>query len=481
MKVLTAEQIRRSEAAAVMNGSFSFRELMAIAGTSAADRINNALPVKGKEIVLLCGSGNNGGDGFVAAARLKELGAHVSVLLPLGEPVTEDAKYYFSLLAPEDIVSSLPKKIDVVVDALFGIGLNRPLSDEICRLINTVNGITAFKVSIDIPSGAVADGGNIMSTCFRADITLTFIALKPCFLLPAASDYCGDVQVIDIGVKPLDFEFQTIEKPMMKKRRHNAHKGDFGTGLIICGSYGMAGAAILASKAALRAGLGIAKCVICEGIYQGFTAALPEAVCIPSKQNEKGQLSGDTHIPSLLQGANALLFGCGVGVSDDTGKLLKSILENTQIPTVIDADGINLLADSIELLKNCKAPVILTPHPGEMARLCKRSVAEIEASRVEFARNFAVTHGIYIALKGGNTILCDPEGNILFNTTGNPGMATGGSGDLLSGIILSLLAQGLSPKEALASALYIHGEAGDKAAAKRGQAAIIPSDIIEEL
>lgn len=481
MKVLTASMIRRAEAAAVQNGAFSFRELMNIAGKTAAESINKKLCVQGKKVVVLCGKGNNGGDGFVIASILKELGASVSIMLPLGLPATQDAKYYFEQLDSPDIVTSLPQKCDILIDAIFGIGLDRPLSEEICSLINTANKIDAFKVSIDIPSGVSSDNGNIMSTAFEADLTLTFIALKPCFMLPPASDYCGEVEVLDIGVEPLEYEFLTTEPTVFKKRRHNSHKGNFGTGLIICGSYGMAGAAILAAKAALRSGLGIAKCVICEGIYQGFTAALPEAVCVPSRQNENGRLDGSLKIPPLLNNANALLFGCGVGVDASTALILKNIVENTAVPTIIDADGINLLADDIELLKNCKAPIILTPHPGEMARLCHKTVAEIEASRVETARDFSKKHGVFLVLKGGNTIISDPEGNITFNRTGNPGMATGGSGDVLAGIILSLLSQGLPIKEAVLSAVYIHGEAGDKAVAKRSQSAMIPSDIIEEL
>ena len=168
-------------------------------------------------------------------------------------------------------------------------------------------------------------------------------------------------------------------------------------------------------------------------------------------------------------------------MDDSTDLILKNILKNTTVPTIIDADGINLLADNIELLKNCKAPIILTPHPGEMARLCRKTVAEIEADRVGITRQFSKTYGVFLVLKGANTIICDPEGNVTFNLTGNPGMATGGSGDVLAGIILSLLAQGLPIENAVHSAVYIHGDAGDRAAAKRSQTAIIPSDIIEEL
>ena len=314
-----------------------------------------------------------------------------------------------------------------------------------------------------------------MGIAFKADYTVTFIALKPAFLLPCGSDYCGEVTVADIGVAPIDFDFKTTQKPIFQKRRHNSHKGDYGTALLICGSYGMAGAAILAAKAALRSGLGIAKCVIDERIYQAFTASVPEAVCVPIKENE------NTDIKVLTEKCSALLFGCGSGTSENARKTLENVLKFSDIPIVLDADGINLLCSNIELLKKSKVPVIITPHPGEMARLCGKSVKEIEQNRIEISKNFATEYGCTLVLKGANTIIAENNGNISFNTTGHPGMATGGSGDVLAGITVSLLAQGFSPEFAAKSAVYLHGLAGDKAAAKRSCHALIPSDIIEEL
>ena len=299
-------------------------------------------------------------------------------------------------------------------------------------------------------------------------------------MLPAGSDYCGEVIVADIGVKPSSYSYLTTEKPVFKKRRHNSHKGSYGTALLINGSYGMAGAAILAAKAALRSGLGIAKCVLCEGIYPAFTAAVPEAVCLPVKQNEKGTLTSDIDISDICDNCNALLFGCGIGKSRDNEILLEKILLNN-LPTVIDADGINALSHRIDILKKSKAPIILTPHPGEMARLCGISIGEVEENRAELAKKFAKDFGCVLVLKGANTIVSSPDGEIYFNMTGNPGMATGGSGDVLSGIIVSLLAQGFSCDEAAKAAVYLHGEAGDKAALKHGERQMLPSDIIENL
>lgn len=485
MKVLTKALIQKSEENAVNNGIFSFSELMFNAGSKATEIILQKYDCKNKKIAVICGSGNNGGDGFVIAKNLNSFGADVTVVTPLGMPCTENAKFYFNKLNCCEITDNLFKNsenFDIVIDALFGIGLNRKLDENCINLINKINQLNAVRISVDIPSGVSADSGKFMGGAINADLTVTFIALKPCFLLPPGSDYCGEVVVADIGVEPFGFEYLTLEKPIFEKRRHNSHKGSFGTALLFCGSYGMAGAAILSARSALRSGVGIAKCVLTDGIYQAFTSAVPEAVCVPVKQNMYGTLSqNELNIEELTSKCNAILFGCGVGNNSDVFDLLKNILLNTTVPTVIDADGINALCNGIDILKKIKAPIILTPHPGEMARLCNVSVAETENNRIEVSRNFAIKHNVTVVLKGANTIIAGPNGQIYFNTTGNPGMATGGSGDVLAGIIVSLLAQGLPVDKAVAYAVYLHGEAGDKAELKKGQRAMLPSDMIDEL
>ncbi len=481
MSVLTVDLIRRSEENAVTGGAFSFRELMYIAGTEASKIILSNYDCKNKKIAVVCGNGNNGGDGFVIAERLARHGAEVTVISPLGTPKTEDAIYYFSKAVTVKKTDVLEDGFDIIIDAVFGIGLNKPINDRLHKLFLKINSSPAVKIAIDIPSGIEADTGKILGGCINADLTVTFIALKPCFLLPESSDNCGKIVVADIGVKPIDKAYSIIQKPEFKKRPRNSHKGSFGTALLICGSYGMAGAAILASRAALRSGVGIAKCLLCKGIYPPFTAAVPEAVCIPHKQNRKGTLKYSKKILKHLKECSALLFGCGVAKSRDTFKILRDIIEKSTIPTVIDADGINLLSTRINLLKKSKAPIILTPHPAEMARLCGCSVKEIEASRIEKAKNFAMNYGCILVLKGANSIVAFPNGEIHINNNGNPGMATGGSGDVLSGILVSLLAQGMSPELAATSAVFLHGEAGDKATARKGERGVLPSDIIEEL
>ncbi|MBR4973537.1 MAG: NAD(P)H-hydrate dehydratase [Clostridia bacterium] len=482
MKVLNTDLIRKSEQKAVLSGAFSFRELMYIAGSKAYEIINAKYTCTNKKVAVICGCGNNGGDGFVIAQCLYENGADVKVFTPLGLPTTEDAKYYYEKLSFAKFGEELDEEYDIIIDAVFGIGLNRAPNKELTELFGKINESNAIKVSVDIPSGVCSDTGEVFTNAVNADLSITFIALKPCFVLPKGSDFCGEVIVADIGVEPVDYCFETIEKPTFKKRLHNSHKGTFGTALIIAGSYGMAGAAMLCSKAALRSGVGIAKCVLCESIYPAFTSFLPEAVCIPAKQTKNGTLNSRfLNIENLCHKATALLFGCGVGTDKSTIQILKKIIKHSNIPTIIDADGINCLSQNIELLKESKAPIILTPHPAEMARLCNTTVDYVEQNRITVAKNFAEKYNCTVILKGANTITAFSSGKIFVNTCGNQGMATGGSGDVLAGVIVSLLAQGFDIQFAVNSAVYLHSHAGDKAALKRGIHAILPSDIIEEL
>ena len=482
MVVLNAVQIRSSEEKAVLSGAFSFRELMYKAGISFCKILERKYEIKNKKIAVICGNGNNGGDGFVIARYLYEHGADVKVFLPLGNPRTEDASYYFEKLP--NIVSNeeFDGCFEMIIDAVFGIGLTRAPDTMLENLFEKMNNNGAKIISVDIPSGVESDTGKVFNTAVRAELTITFIAYKPCFMLPVGSDYCGETVVCDIGVKPIDFLFETIKKPSFPKRLRNSHKGTYGTSLIIAGSYGMAGALMLCSKAALRSGVGIAKCVICKSIYPAFTSYLPEAVCIPTAETENGTLDCKfIDIKSLTKGCSALLFGPGIKTDESTLKILRDILKNSNIPTVIDADGINLIAKNIELLKESKVPLVLTPHPAEMARLCCVSVDEVENNRINIAKEFAVKYNCHLVLKGANTIVATPNGEISVNMCGNPSMAKGGSGDVLAGVIVSLLAQRLETSFAIKSAVYLHSHAGDKAYAKRGIHSVLPSDIIEEL
>ena len=481
MNVLTRNLIKLSEENAVNCGDFSFADLMHTAGTKAAEIIINNYDIKNKKVAVICGNGNNGGDGFVIANHLLQNGADVSVFLPLGMPKTENAGHYFSLLPQSIIFESFRGEFDIIIDAVFGIGLCRNLSDELITLINKLNQQAAIKIAIDIPSGIDCDTGLVLGAAFKANLTLTFIAPKPCFYLPYATDYCGKVEIIDIGVKQLKSNLNLLLDPVLPNRPKNSHKGTFGTALLICGSYGMAGAAILATRACLKSGVGIAKCLLPKSVYPILTAAVPEAVCIPKSQTLKGGLSSLINLKPALAKTNAVLFGGGISNNKHTQKLLKKLIKNCVVPMVIDADGINALANCIDLLKKAKASIILTPHPAEIARLLKCDVKTIEQNRIKIATDFAKKYNCILVLKGTNTLIADPTGNVYINTLGNSGMATGGSGDVLSGITVSLLAQGLSPVDAAKTAVYLHSLSADDAVKITGEAGLLPSDMIEAL
>lgn len=481
MKVLSLEQIRTAEQNAVSSGIFSFPALMRNAGTAAAKIICENYNVQNKKVTVVCGMGNNGGDGLVIASELSKEGACVTVCLPLGQVRTDTAKAMYPL--PDDIIFSdtVDADCDIMIDALFGIGLDRPVEGRAADVIDGMNLCDAVKIAVDIPSGVMCDGG-VAGRAFRAELTITFIALKPCQLLPESSQYCGRVTVADIGVKASDYLYLTTEEPKRLSRPKNCHKGTFGTALIICGSYGMCGAEILATRSALVSGVGIAKAVVCDKNYNAFCVSVPEAVTVPVPTSANGvPVIDDNTLEKAINTSDALLIGCGLSNSEDTARLVRRVLSATKIPAVIDADGINALRGDINIIGKTKAPVIITPHPAEMARLCGVSTADIEKDRVGYARALAVKTSCVVILKGANTVIASPDGRIFFNTTGNPALATGGSGDVLAGMLVSHLAQGKSALKAALDCVWLHGHAADVAVTHINEAAVSPVDIIEEL
>ena len=270
-------------------------------------------------------------------------------------------------------------------------------------------------------------------------------------------------------------------KKAVAPRPDDAHKGTMGTLLSICGSFGMAGAGILSGTAALRSGLGLLKCALPKSIYPIMAARLPESVYLPLEENADGRISA-LNLPYLLsQKSDAVLLGCGLGVCGDTKAIVEDFIRSCERPMVLDADALNCIADDPEALKNAKAPIIITPHPMEMARLCGVTAAEVNDNREMTARTFAARYGVITVLKGAGTVIASPDGKARINMTGNSGMATGGSGDVLAGICASLIAQGKVPFDCACAAVYLHGLAGDFAAKRLGKIPMLPSDIIDEL
>ncbi len=491
MRVISREAMIKAEAEAVKEGE-SYLSLMEMAGTAAAEYIIKTVSPEGKAAVLLCGRGNNGGDGFVIARQLAARAASVTAVL-LGEPTTDSAKQMYSRLPSSVNIISAEKceeeinGADIIVDALFGTGLDRSLEGMAARLCELANNASAVRFAVDIPSGVECDTGKILGNGFKADYTVSFAALKPCHILPPANALAGELFVADIGISDgilssLPALAETVSPPVLEKRDKNGHKGSYKTAMSVCGSYGMSGAALMSSEAALRSGIGIMKTAVIPENYEILARSLPESVLIPCES--KGGRYSRGSLPLLregLKGAAALLIGCGLSVTPDTAYITRELALSSRVPVIIDADGINAVADDIEFIKQMKAPLVLTPHSGEMSRLCGRTVTEIEADRIGTARDFALKWGAHLVLKGANTLVATPEGKILVNMNGNAGMATGGSGDVLSGIMLTCLAQDSDITRAVSKAVYLHGAAGDIAAEHFGETSLLPRDMIAAL
>ncbi len=500
MNVLFNDSVREIENRAIKEG-FSGLRMMENAGAAACGVITEKFELREKSVVIVAGNGNNGGDGFVVARKLYEAGVSVCVVLASGMPKTESAKETLSKLSAYPVrvygandpeVAVKIHSADYLIDAIFGIGFHGMVDDGVSALIEKFNRSKALKISLDLPSGCECDTGNVSNACINADITITFIAVKPCHVLYPASDYCGKLVKVSIGISKSIMDSVTsnitiIENSYVEsalpKRTKNFHKGMGGTALQLCGSYGMAGAAMLSAKAALRSGAGLVKALLPESVYPMVATYLPEAVYLPCKDTDDGSVglnSLDKIIKSIAT-ADSILIGCGLSQSKSSKELLYTLLPNIKIPTVLDADGINIASKNIDILLKSEAPMILTPHPAEMARLMRASVEDIQRNRFKAAHAFSTRFSKIVVLKGANTIVALPNGEMYVCMAGNPGMAVGGSGDVLAGIINSLLAQGMSPENAAICSVQIHAAAGDMVASQKSMRAMLPTDIIEAL
>lgn len=495
MPVLNALQTRKLEQAAAENGIDGLT-LMENAGSAAAQVILEEMGKNPFFALILCGKGNNGGDGFVVARKLLEEGKRAAVFLPEGLPKTQEAKVMYERLKElggkffsfEQAMEAC-KNADVIVDGIYGIGFHGSLPEELVPLCHMVKESKARVFALDLPSGTRCDTGEFCGEAFRADVTVPFTSLKPVHVLYPSADMCGKTLVRQVGIPPwlihssecvMEEYGQDFVERLLPKRGLSANKGTFGRLLCLCGSKGMAGAAIMAARAALRTGVGIADVSLPESIYPIVSACVPEAVfTVLEEEKTDGGIRGLTSFRKSLEKASACVAGCGLGSGAEP--IVFRLLSEAKVPVLLDADGINSLAANIDVLKTAKMPVLLTPHPGEMARLLKLSVAEVQNDRLNIAGSFAEKYGVFLLLKGANTLIASPDGRICVNRTGNPGMATGGSGDVLSGIIGALLAQGMPVYEAAVCGAWLHGRAGDLCAERLSQTAMLPTDLIETL
>jgi len=493
MKILKSSQIRDVDSYTIKNEPIESIDLMERAAMAISVWINENIDHK-KTIILFAGPGNNGGDALAITRQLKSYGfATQAYLLNISDKLSSDCKVNLNRLKEngDEVImindeSDFPEinKTDVLVDGLFGSGLSRKLENLPKKLVRYFNDSNAKIIAIDIPSGLFGEDntGNDKDAIIRANYTLTLQLPKLAFFLNENENFVGEWHILPIGlnqefIKSLDSDFYYLEKNFirteLKCRNKFTHKGNYGHVLLVAGGYGKMGAAVLAANACLRTGSGLVTVHVPKTGYEILQIALPEAMVSIDRSDMIFTQVEDT------DNYNNVGIGPGIGTKQNTRKALANLVNNLSNPMVIDADGLNILSEQHDLISKVPKNSILTPHPKEFERLtgeAKDGLAQIQA-QIDFSKE----HGLYVVLKGAHTSISCPDGTCYFNTTGNPGMATAGSGDVLTGIILSLLGQGYEPRLAALIGVYLHGLAGDIASEKRGQESMIASDVIENL
>ena len=504
MKVATAQEIRNIDRRAIRKFGIPGPVLMENAASALMaemERYFNGLA--GVRVGILCGKGNNGGDGLALARRLRVRGVpvRVALLASLAE-LKGEAKLNAAILGKTDVelIAKAPLRAvedviewsDILVDALLGVGLSSPLRGAYAAAVDRINRSGRPVVSVDIPTGVNADTGEVMGTAVRADLTVTMMLPKRGLVLHPGASCAGEVRVADIGVPPQAVEQEEIGIDLldiaavsgtMDGRSRDAHKGDFGHLLVIGGSLGKTGAAVMAARGALRSGAGLVTVAAPMGLVPVIQQQVVEAMCLPAAESIDGTLGMGAEGEILRAAArmSACAIGPGLTTHDETVRVVRALVKDLAVPMVIDADGLNALAGDLDVLRKAGVPRVLTPHPGEMARLLGTTSDEVQRDRLGTAQRFARAHGAVVVLKGAGTVVAAPSGEAFINTTGNPGMATGGTGDVLTGLIGSLLAQGHGPTQAACLGVYLHGLAGDIAAKERGEAGLIAGDVIEKI
>jgi NAD(P)H-hydrate epimerase len=504
MKVVTAHTMQQTDKQAIEECGISGLDLMESAGQHCVNEILSSFGPLGNAVVI-AGKGNNGGDGYVIARHLCLAGWSVTVtILAERSSISGDAAVNLDRL-PQDTVSYCPiegqlssrhmdviSQADLVVDAMLGTGLRSDVSGVYREAIEIINAAGRPIMAVDIPSGIHGTTGRVLGNAVRASVTVTFAFAKLGHVLYPGAEYTGRLVVADIGIPPhlmeaapgYDLLNDDFIRPMLRRRDRQAHKGQFGHCLVVAGSTGRTGAAALSANSAVRAGSGLVTLAVAESLHSILETKTTEVMTVPLPDSNSGSITSSAFpaIEKLLEGKDALALGPGLGRRPGTTALVQTIVESVALPMVIDADGLNALADDITILRRKKsASIILTPHPGEMARLLGTSIPDVEAIRISVAQEFARNFGVYLVLKGARTIIAAPTGIAAINGSGNPGMASGGMGDVLTGIIVSLLGQHYSAWDACRIGVYIHGYAANLVADEKGEIGMNASDVQEML
>ncbi len=485
MKIFTADQIRQWDQYTIQHEPIASIELMERAAAACTDWILQHCDYN-KAFHIFCGNGNNGGDGLAIARMLFNAQINTSVyILKPGKRSSDCTVNYKRLVDENNSVIEIEnekdfpliKEDDIIVDALFGTGLNKPLEGLTAALVNHVNSSGASIISIDVPSGLYADESSAGNTVINAKTTLSFQCYKKAFMMAENADHTGNIHILDISLDKNYYQqtasdFSVIDEQQVqsiyKPRKKFAHKYNFGHALLFAGSTNMMGAAVLCAEACLRSGAGLVTVHCKPGTGYVIQTALPEAI-----------VSTEINLEKITHKKAAIGIGPGLEINEENSELLRNILNNTQQLLVIDASALSLLTTYLPLLKSRNVPAILTPHTGEFEKLFGKSANDFD--RVNLAIKKACDHNCYIVLKGHHTLIACPGGKAWFNNTGNSGMATAGSGDVLTGIITGLLAQGYTQEQACILGVYLHGCAGDFAATRHSAEAMIAGDITSHI
>jgi len=506
MKVVTSQQMREIDRKAIEENNLFGLILMENAGLRIFQNLKKIYAdLRLKKVIIFAGSGNNGGDGFVVARHLYNYGVKVKVFLlapfnkikgEAGENLNIIDKMGVELIETEttkfEEIQEAVQNYDLIIDAILGTGLQGRVTGLKAKIIDLVNVAGKEVVAIDVPSGLDADTGKLEGPCIKATHTITLALPKIGLLLFPGASYAGKVTVEDIGIPSCllknnkiktNMVTREIVKSLLPFRATYSHKGSFGKVLILAGSVGMTGAAYLASEAAMRSGAGIVVLGIPRSLNPIMEVKLTEVMTLPLAETEKQSLGEDVEetILKLMKDFSVLGMGPGISLELETQRLVRKIIEKSNIPLVVDADAIYAISKDTNILKKIKVPMVITPHPGEMAKLVNKDTDYILNNQLDITREIAQEFGIVVVLKGARTIIANKEGEAYINVGDNSGMATGGSGDVLTGIICSLIAQGANNFSAAIAGVYIHSLAGDLARDIKGERGMIAGDILSQV